>query len=121
MLIIFMFLLFINCQKPKSEIHYISLYTTTITLVKCENLKKSSTTKSIVLSDEENDELVNIFSHLKPLKKNLGIDARVYGSVYDGSKKISFCSSVGVIEINNKKYLVDDKLREYLLMLTSKK
>lgn len=115
-----MFLLFFNCQKPKSEIHYISLYTSTITLLKCENLKKSSNTKSIVLSDEENNELVNIFYHLKPIKENLGIDARVYGSVYDGSKKMNFCSSIGVIEINNKKYSVDDNLREYLLMLTTK-
>lgn len=120
-LIIFIFLFFYNCQKNIPEINFINLYTTTITSVKCENLRKASNVKSIILSDEENDNLLSSFSKLKPASKDLSIDARVYGSIYDGSKKLDFCSGIGVIEINNKKYLVDKNLRDNLLMLTQGK
>ncbi|KIC62101.1 hypothetical protein [Chryseobacterium taiwanense] len=120
-LIVLVFLFFYNCQKNISEINFINLYTTTITSVKCENLKKAPSVKNVILSDEENDKLLNNFSKLKPAPNGLNIDARVYGSIYDGSKKLDFCSGIGVIEINNKKYLVDKYLRDNLITLTQGK
>lgn len=89
--------------------------------INCDSLKFHSNKKQLILSNEENNKLVNIFSQLKPIQKALDIDARVYGSIYDGSKKLDFCSGIGVVEINEKKYFVNDELREYLLMLTTRK
>lgn len=65
-------------------------------MLKCENLKKSSQLKYLALSDNENDEILNIFSHLKQLKKDLDIDARVSGIVYKESEKFDFCMSTTI-------------------------
>lgn len=115
---LFSLFLICNCQKQKGEIHYISLSTNTITFIKCENLKNSPNKKNHILSEKENDTLICLFSNLKVLQKDLDVDARIYGSIIDGSQKIDFCSGIGVIEINNKKYSVDNNLRLYLLKLT---
>lgn len=111
----------IGCNKPKGELHYMNLYSTTITLLKCENLKKSSQLRNLILSDKENDALLDVFSKLQPINNNLDIDARMYGIIYKGSEKLNFCMSTTIIEINNEKYFVDDQLREYMLMLTTQK
>jgi len=117
-LIIFLSLL-ISCKKSKGELHYINLYSTTITLLKCENLKKSSQLKNIILSEKENSEMLTIFSHLKPVKDNFDVDSRLYGTVYESSKRFDFCMSTTIIEINNKKFFVDDELRDYIVKLTN--
>lgn len=119
-LIIFSYSIFFSCQKQQAEIHYIGFYTTTITLVNCEKLKKSSHKKSKILSDEENTELLTLFSQLKPIENNTNLDARLYGCVYDRSQKINFCMNIGIIEINGKKFHVSDKLKQYMLLLSKK-
>lgn len=96
------------------------LYTTTITLVKCENLKKSTHLKKVTLSPEQDKEILNIFSQLKPIKENLDVDARLYGFINDGSQRLDFCMSATIIEINGKKYSVDNSLRTYIIKLTKK-
>jgi|GEM_PF-1988176 len=112
--------LFFSCQKQKGQIYYINMGISPIRSIDCNNLKLHTDKKQLILSNEENSKLVNLFSRLKPIQESLDVDARVYGSVYDGSKELDFCSGIGVIEINNKKYFVDDSLREYLLILTTK-
>ncbi|HAY3551429.1 hypothetical protein KRE47_10525 [Elizabethkingia meningoseptica] len=113
--------LLFSCQKQEGQIYYINIGISPIRSIDCDNLKLHPDKKQLILSNEENSKLVNLFSQLKPIQKSLDVDARVYGSVYDGSKKLDFCSGIGVIEINNNKYFVDDSLREYLLVLTTKK
>lgn len=113
--------LLFGCQKQEGEIYYINMGISPIRSIDCNSLKLHPNKKQLILSNEENSKLVNLFSKLKPIQGSLDVDSRVYGSVYDGSKKLDFCSGIGVIEINNKKYFVDDNLREYLLILTTKK
>ncbi len=112
---------FLGCQRSNPEIHFINLYTTTITLVQCENLKKSPSTRKIVLTDRENDILADLFSHLQPVQRNPDIDARMYGFVYRRTEKLDFCLSVTIVEINDRKFLVSPELRDYLVKLTKSK
>lgn len=111
---------FSGCRKIEPEVHFINLYTTTVTRIPCENLKKSGSTQTIVLSDKENDRLTGLFSRLQPVDKNLDIDARMYGFVYSGTKKLDFCLNPGLIEINTGKFLVSPELRNFLVELTNK-
>lgn len=119
-LIIFSYSIFISCQKQQSEIHSIGFYTTTITSVSCEKLKKTSHKKSKILSDEENAKLLTLFSQLKPIESDVNLDARLYGNVYDKSKEINFCMNIGIIEINGMKFYVSDDLKQYMLFLSKK-
>ena len=112
--------MFLSCQKQQAEIHSIGFYTTTITLVSCEKLKKASHKKSKVLLDEENAKLLILFSKLKPIESDTNLDARLYGYVYDKSQKINFCMNIGIIEINGKKFNVSDELKQYMLLLSRK-
>lgn len=113
--------LFFGCQKQDGQIYYIDMRISPIRSIHCDSLKLHPNKKQLILSNEENNKLANIFSQLKPIQESLDIDARVYGYVYNGSKKMDFCSGIGIIKINEKKYLVNDKLREYLLKLTTQK
>lgn len=109
---------FSGCRRMEPEVHFINLYTTTVTRIPCENLKKSGITQTIMLSDEENDRLTGLFSRLQPVDKNLDIDARMYGFVYSGTEKLDFCLSASLIEINTRKFLVSPELRNFLVGLT---
>lgn len=109
-----------GCQQSGPEIHFINLYTTTVIWIPCENLKKSGSTQTIMLSDEENDRLTGLFSRLQPVDKNLNIDARMYGFVYSRTEKLDFCLSASLIEINTRKFLVSPELRNFLVELTDK-
>lgn len=122
-LILLAFLLSVisSCHKQKGEFRYINLYTTTITAVKCENLRKSSNLKTIQLSDIETNKLIEIFSTLEPIKEYSGIDSRLFGFFYQDSKKINICMSINIIEINGKQYSVNSELRDYMMHLTEKK
>ena len=110
-----------SCNKQKCEFRYINLYTTTITAVKCENLRKSSNLKTIQLSDIEANKLIEIFSTLEPIKEYSRIHARLFGFFYQDSKKINICMSINIIEVNGKQYSVNNELRDYMTHLTEKK
>lgn len=118
--IILLFVLF-GCQEQKSEIQYIDIYTTTIRSITCENLRKSTHKNQLSLSSMESKKLSKMFSDLKPAESDWNIDARLYGIIYDKAKKLNFCMSTTIIEINNKKYFVNDQLRDYVVKLTTKK
>lgn len=118
---IILLLVLFSCQNQKGEIHYIDIYTTTVRSVTCENLMQSTHKKKLLLSNIENMELSKIFSNLKPAESGWNIDARIYGIVYDRAKRLDFCMSTTIIEINNKKYFVNDQLRDYIIKLTTKK
>jgi hypothetical protein len=118
-LIISLFSILFSCQNQKSEIHYIGLYTTTITSLNCENLKKATHKKNLNLSGQQNEELLKMFSELKPVTKDVNIDVRLYGFIFNKEyKRLDFCMNIGFIEINNKKYFVSEKLKEYILKIT---
>lgn len=120
--IIFLYSVFFSCQKRKSEIHYIGLYTATVTSVSCENLKKATHKTDLILSEKENNELLKLFSQLKPIGNDVNINARLYGEVInENAERSDFCMNLGFIELNGKKYMVNDELREYILQLTKKK
>ncbi len=121
-LAVFLCLILSGCQKPKSEIHYIGLYTSVITSLSCDNLKKATHKSNLILSEKENNELLTLFSHLTPTANDINIDARLYGFVWDEKNKRSdFCMNLGLIELNGKKYFVNDELRKYVLKLTKEK
>lgn len=118
---IILLLVLFSCQNQKGEIQYIDIYITTVRSITCENLKKSTHKKKLLLSNTENKELSKMFSDLKPAESDWNIDARLYGIVYNGAEKLNFCMSTTIIEINNKKYFVNDQLRDYIVKLTTKK
>jgi hypothetical protein len=66
----------------------------------------------------ENKELSILFSTLKPAEPDWNIDARLYGTVYSDDNRLDFCMSTTIIEVNNKKYFVNDKLINYIVNLT---
>ncbi|AYZ11964.1 hypothetical protein EGY05_08520 [Chryseobacterium arthrosphaerae] len=119
-LTIFLFLV-LSCQKQEGQIYYIDMGISPVRSINCDSLRLHPNKKQLTLSNDENNKLINIFSKLIPVKNNLDVDARLYGFVYDGSKKLDFCSGIGVIELNGKKYLVNDSLREYMIKLTLRK
>ncbi|WP_185287649.1 hypothetical protein [Chryseobacterium lactis] len=122
LLIAFVCSVLFSCQKQKSEIHYIGLYTTTITSLSCADLKKATHKTDLTLSEKENNELMQLFSRLKLAANDVNIDARLYGSIINEKKEnLNFCMNLGFIELNGKKYVVDDELREYILKLTERK
>lgn len=118
--LVFLFSVILSCNKQRGEFRYINLYATTIIDVKCENLRRSSNLKTIQLSDIETNKLIEIFSKLEPIKEYNGIDARLFGSFYQDSKKINICMSINIIEINGKQYSVNSELRDYMMYLTEK-
>lgn len=116
--LVLLFSMFTSCQKQKTQLHYINLYSTTITDVKCENLKKSTNLKSIRLSDKENNKLLELFKTLKRTDKETTVDARLFGTIDQDSKKINICMSINFININGEKFYVNNALRNYLMSLT---
>ena len=74
--------------------------------------------KKVVLTKEEDSELIKIFAELKPADYDWNVDARVSGFLYEQSTKLNFCMSTTIIEINSKKYFVNDKLRDYIVKIT---
>lgn len=118
-LFILFLLIMSSCKNPKGEIEYIDIYTTTARSISCENLKKAKYKKKVLLSTPENHKLLKLITTLKPADSDWNIDARLYGFVYDGSEKLNFCMSTTIIEINNKKFFVDDELRDYIVKLTN--
>lgn len=119
-LLIVIIFTFLNCKKQEGELHYISMYISPVRSINCDSLKSSNHLKNLKLTIEEQKSLVSNFSQLKLAEVNLDVDARVFGSIEKDSKKYDFCAGIGVIEINNKKYMVDDNLRNYLLKLTTR-
>ena len=111
---------FLSCKKQERELHYISMYITPITRINCDKLKSSSHLKQLDLTIKEQNNLIDIFTRLKLAGNGWEVDARVFGSIEKDSKKYDFCAGIGVIEINNNIYIVDDKLRNYLLKLTNR-
>lgn len=112
-------LLLVNCsQKKIAEIHFINLYTTTIIAVKCEDLKKSTHLKNLTLDSDETENLLKLFKNLKPASSNYKVDARLFGVAKNGSEKTEFCMSAGVIDLNGKRYFVNDELRNFILKLS---
>ena len=114
------FFMIISCSQKKSEIQYMSLYSTTIISINCNELLKSSQIKKLNLTDKEANELVKIFSQLDPADSGWNIDARVSGFIYDSSKKLNFCMSGTIIDINGAKYFVNDNLRNQIIQITNK-
>lgn len=112
--------IFLNCKKQEGELHYISMYISPTIRISCDNLKSSSHLKHLDMTVEEQNNLIDAFSQLKLAEDGWGVDARVFGSIEKDSKKYEFCAGIGVIDINNKKYIVNDYLRNYLIKLTTK-
>ena len=117
---IFLFFIVLSCSQKKSEIRYMSLYSTTIKSINCNDLLKSSQIKKLNLTDKKANELVKIFSQLDPADSGWKIDARVSGFIYDDSKKLNFCMSGIIIDINGAKYFVNDNLRNQIIQITNK-
>lgn len=120
-LIAFVLYLLCSCQKEEGKIYYIDMSISPIRSIHCDSLRQSSAKKQLVLSNESNNKLSKIFSNLKPTEATRDIDARVYGWVYEETQTLNFCMGIGVIEINNKKYFVNDELRDYMRKITTKK
>lgn len=115
-------LIFISsCGKEKkSEINYsINLYSTSIIRIKCENLRNSTNIKNVKLTKSESTHLYKIIQNLEVCDQDYGIDARLYGSIYIENKKMDFCMSTTIIEVDNKKFYVDSNLRNYIIKLTN--
>lgn len=119
-LLFVIFSTFLNCTKQEGELHYISMYISPIRSINCDSLKAHSQLKYLELSINEQNNLIDTFTRLKLAGDGWEVDARVFGSIEKDSKKYDFCAGIGVIEINNKKYIVDDNLRNYLLKLTNR-
>lgn len=107
-----------SCEKKHSEINYIFLNTTTVVALSCNDLANSSQIKNLILSDDNNERLAKIFSKLKPAESDWNVDARISGFIYNNSTKLNFCMSSTIIEINGKKYFVNDELRSYMISIT---
>ena len=116
--LISLLVLFISCSEKTGELQYINLYTTTIISINCDEVVKSNGVKKLIFSKEEEAELIKIFSKLKPADSDWNIDARVFGFIFENSTKLRFCMSTTIIEINGKKYFVNDELRDYILKIT---
>lgn len=106
-------------HQTKGELNYMNMLISPTRSINCDSLKSSNHIKHLKLTIEEQKYLVSNFSQLKLAEVDLEVDARVFGSIEKDSKKYDFCAGIGVIEINNKKYFVDDNLRNYLLKLTN--
>ena len=119
-LISFFLLFFISsCEKQnRSEINYINLYSTSIVRIDCENLKKSSNLKKAQLTDFESKQFLEIIKNLKICDQDFGIDSRVFGTIYNRKNVNNFCMSTTINEINQRKYFVDDQLRNFNIKLT---
>lgn len=112
-----------NCNdssNEQSQIYYMDFYASTIRSISCNDLQKSSKIQKVLLSDQEAEKLCFLIFNLPLAERDyISMDARAYGIVYDniGNKK-SFCMSLTLIEIDNKKYFVSEELRDYILELT---
>jgi hypothetical protein len=118
-LFLIMFISF-SCDKKRSQIHYMNLYTTTVISISCHDLTNSTQTELRVLSEIENKQVFALISRLKPADSDWNIDARINGFLYNNSKKIDFCMSTTIFEMGGKKYFVNDNMREYMIELTKK-
>lgn len=116
--ILIIYILFSCNSRKNSEIHYISFSKITAIPIECENLRNNSDYKK-QLSYKEANKLYHLMSNLQPAGDEYSADARAYGIIYNhnGSAK-HFCMGNNIIEIDNKKYFVNEKLREYMLELT---
>lgn len=111
---------FSNCTEQNGEINYINLYSTSIISIKCESLKTYSQLKNKSLTNEERKKIASAFSKLKLSEKGFNVDARIFGFFEFESKQYNFCGGINIIEINNKKYFVDENLRRIIVNLTRK-
>lgn len=62
-----------------------SLYSTTIISINCNELLQSNQIKKLILTNKETNELAKIFTQLKPADSGWEIDARVAGLIYKNS------------------------------------
>ena len=109
-----------SCDRKRSQIHYMNFYTTTIKSISCDDLGQSQQTKVRVLSELETRKIFDLISRLKPADSDWTINARIDGFLYKSSKRIDFCMSTTIIEVEEKKYFVNDDLRAYMIVLTKK-
>ena len=113
--------MFYSCYNSNhGELNYIDLKKETTINISCNDLKKYHLdTRN--LNEIEEHQMLKLFKILKVADDEWKIDARVYGYIFEKNKRINFCMSRTIIDIEGKKYFVSDQLRDYILVLTRKK
>ncbi|MBM7421438.1 MULTISPECIES: hypothetical protein [Chryseobacterium] len=111
--------LFFSCEKKDfGELNFINLRTQTIVNVSCEQLKTKYSTERKNLKEQESKKLLDLFKNLKKADEDWKTNARIFGSVKNGSLRKDFCMGNNIINIEGYNYFVDDSLRNYILLIT---
>lgn len=118
--VIFLLIIFNSCKEKHAEIQFMNLYATTIIEVKCEDFKQATDLQKVTLNRSQTNKLLGFLENLKPASSDYTVDARLSGTIYNGSEQIDICMSSNIINVNNKRYFVGEKLREYVIELTKK-